>query len=177
MLSPNFITERLLLRPTDLTDAVFVCELLNSAGWLRYIGDRGVRTVTDAENYIRDRMLRQLHERGYSNFTAVRRSDGEKVGCCGIYHRPGIALPDLGFAYLDAYTGRGYGYEAGARILRAAHEDFGLTELRAITTPENSASRRLLEKLSFVDAGLETALYEGVDETMQLYTWELPKSF
>ena len=172
MTFPQYTTDRLYLRPTDLLDATLIFELLNSPLWIQYIGDRGVHSLEAAEAYIRERMLTQLNERGYGNFTVVRLSDGAKLGCCGIYHRPGIELPDLGFAFLGEYMGQGYGHEAATRLLRAAHEDFGLTALRAITTPENTASRRLLERLAFTDEGLETSLYEGEAETMQLYTWK-----
>ena len=171
MHQPQYKTDRLLLRPTDLSDAPFVLTLLNSPLWLRYIGDRGVRTLTEARAYIRERMLGQLTERGYGNFTVIRSADGVRLGCCGIYHRSEMTLPDLGFSFLGDYIGRGYGYESARRLLRAAHEDFGLTALRAITTPDNEASRRLLEKLGFVDRGLATAPFEGRDQTLQLYTW------
>lgn len=35
-----------------MADAPFIVELLNSPNWLQYIGDRSIKTVTDAQSYL-----------------------------------------------------------------------------------------------------------------------------
>ena len=77
---PSFETERLLLRPSGLQDAAFILELLNMPKFLQNIGDRKVRTIQDAKNYIAEKMLPQLQRLGYGNFTVIRKSDGKKNG-------------------------------------------------------------------------------------------------
>lgn len=143
----SFETDRLYLRPTDEQDAGFILKLFNSPKWIEHIGDRKVRTEADARQYIRDRMLPQLERLGYANYTLIRKSDGAKVGSCGLYDREGLDGVDIGFAMLPTYERQGYGYEAASKLLELGFAQFGLTSIQAITTRANIASQRLLQKL------------------------------
>jgi [ribosomal protein S5]-alanine N-acetyltransferase len=143
----SFETERLLLRPTSADDAPFILELLNTPNWLRYIGDRKVRSVEDAMKYISDRMLPQLKKLGYSNYTVIRKTDHAKLGVCGLYDREGLEGIDIGFAFLPEYEGKGYAFEAAVEVKRVGLEEFGISQISAITSKENVASQKLLEKL------------------------------
>lgn len=145
----TFETERLLLQPTMPEDAPFIYELLNSPGWIAFIGDRKVYSVELAETYIRERMLPQLERLGFGNYTVIRKSDGVKLGSCGLYDRPGLEGVDLGFAFLPMAEGQGYAYEA-ALCLKQAATEFGIAHLQAITLEANTRSRRLIEKLGLV---------------------------
>jgi RimJ/RimL family protein N-acetyltransferase len=156
----SFETDRLLIRPTDESDAAFLLELLNTPKWLANIGDREVYTLADAVAYVRRRILPQLQRLGYANYTLIRRHDGVRIGCCGLYDREGLSGVDLGFALLPAFEGKGYAFEASSRILRAAWEEFALPELSAITTPGNRSSQQLLEKLGFERVGQIRLLHD-----------------
>lgn len=146
---PEFETERLWLIVTDTPDAAFLLELFNTPKWLEFIGDRNVHNIADAENYILERIRPQYDRLGYANYTLVRKSDGAKMGCCGLYDRDGLEGVDLGFSLLPAYEKQGYAGEAARRLIEAAFHEMGLTELSAITTEANTASRQLLERLGF----------------------------
>ncbi len=148
-----FETERLILRPTNTEDASFIYELVNTPKWLRFIGDRNVTSPEVAEVYIKTRMLTQLKRLGFSNFTVIRKSDTVKIGTCGLYDREGLDGIDIGFAFLPDYEGFGYGFESADRIKKAAFEQFGLTELVAITMQDNFVSQKLLEKLGLSKTG------------------------
>ncbi|MDO6389210.1 GNAT family N-acetyltransferase [Pontibacter sp. BT731] len=143
----SFETERLLLIPTSEEDAAFMLELLNSPSWLRYIGDRNVRTEEEAATYIRNRVTAQLERLGYANYTVIRKSDREKLGVCGLYDREGLEGIDIGFAFLPQHEKQGYALEAALEVKRAGIEEFGITQLKAITVKDNVASQKLLEKL------------------------------
>ena len=145
----SYETERLLLRPTTEVDAAFVYELLNTPKWLKYIGDRNIRSIADAEEYIKVKMLPQLKRLGHSNFTVIRKSDMVKIGSSGLYDREGLEGLDIGFAYLPAYEKQGYAFEVAEKLKQLALEEFGANQLSAITLEKNTASRRLLEKLGF----------------------------
>jgi ribosomal-protein-alanine N-acetyltransferase len=149
-----FETERLLIRPTNTEDGEFIYQLVNTPKWLKFIGDRNVTSPEVAENYIKTRMLTQLEKLGFSNFTVIRKSDGVKVGTCGLYDREGLEGIDIGFAFLPEYEGFGYGFESADRIKKAAFEQFGLTELVAITMKDNFVSQKLLEKLGLSKTGI-----------------------
>ena len=146
----TFETERLHLRPTSIADADFIYELLNSPKWLQFIGDRRIGNPEEARKYIQERMLPQLEKLGYSNYTVIRKEDGVKIGSCGLFDREGLSDIDLGFAFLPTYEGKGYAFEAAAKIFDAAMTDFEIDKLQAITLEENAGSRKLLEKLGFI---------------------------
>ncbi|PKV76416.1 GNAT family N-acetyltransferase [Pontibacter ramchanderi] len=143
----SFETERLLLKPTSEEDAAFMLKLLNTPSWIRYIGDRNVHTVEEAVAYIRDKVTAQLQRLGYANYTVIRKSDGEKLGVCGLYDREGLEGIDIGFAFLPEYEKQGYGFEAAQEIKRAGIEEFGISQMKAITTKDNVPSQKLLQKL------------------------------
>ncbi|MEO0628105.1 MAG: GNAT family N-acetyltransferase, partial [Bacteroidota bacterium] len=166
----TFETDRLLLRPTEEGDADFILALLNTDKWLKYIGDRQVYNSEDAIQYIRQRMTPQLERLGYSNYTLLRKADGAKMGVCGLYDRDGLTGVDLGFAILPDYEGQGYSYEASYRMLQAGLEDFGLKQINAITTTDNIASQKLLEKLGFQYVRMISV--KGDEEELRLYEFK-----
>ena len=144
---PTYETERLIIRPTTTADAAFIYEVMNTEGWLKHIGDRGIKTEEDAKNYILEKMRPQQERLGYSNNTVIRKSDGVKMGSCGLYDREGLEGVDIGFAFLPQYGKKGYAFEAATKIKELALKEFGLTQINAITTPANLKSQKLLEKL------------------------------
>ncbi len=143
----SFRTDRLLLKPAELSDAGFVLTLLNSPKWLQFIGQRNVHTVEEARSYIRDRMIPQLQRVGYGNYMVIDKETGVTMGSSGLYQRPGLPVCDIGFAFLEPYEGKGYGFEAASRLLQAAKEDFNLKKVSAICSKNNAASIKLLGKL------------------------------
>jgi ribosomal-protein-alanine N-acetyltransferase len=146
-------TERLSLRHLELDDAPFILQLLNDPGWIRYIGDRGVRTVEAAAAYLEARMLAQYARHGYGLWMVEPRGRAEPMGICGLVKRDDLPEPDLGFAFMPAYRGRGYAHESALAVRNHATHSLGIRRLLAITSPVNAASARLLEKLGFVSQG------------------------
>jgi RimJ/RimL family protein N-acetyltransferase len=143
----SFETERLLLKPTSVEDASFIVELVNSPKWIQYIGERNVRTEGEAKQYILEKMTPQLEKMGFANYTVVRKLDGVKMGTCGLYDREGLEGVDIGFAFLPEFENKGYGYESANKIKLVGFSQFGLKKIHAITTKENLASQKLIEKL------------------------------
>jgi RimJ/RimL family protein N-acetyltransferase len=143
----SFETERLLLKPSETGDALFFLELLNSEKWLKYIGDRNVKTVEAAEDYIQSRILTQLESHGFANYTVIRKSDGVKIGVCGLYDREGVEGIDIGFAFLPEYENQGFAFEAASKMVEAGWKVFNIAKLHAYTTEDNHSSKKLLEKL------------------------------
>lgn len=140
-------TERLILRPTNYDDVEFIIELLNTPKWLKYIGDRNVRTTKDAKEYIKTKILSQFDRLGYGNYTVIRKSDNKKVGTCGIYDREGLEGVDIGFGFLPEFEKQGYAFESSNKLLQVAINDFKIKLINAITLPSNKPSQKLLEKL------------------------------
>ncbi|HEX6572171.1 MAG TPA: GNAT family N-acetyltransferase [Steroidobacteraceae bacterium] len=140
-------TARLRLRHVGDDDAPFILALLNDPGWLRYIGDRGVRTLEDARKYIAQGPRKMYAEHGFGLFLVERKDDGASLGLCGLIRRDTLPDVDIGFALAEEFRGHGYAHEAAAATLRYAREVHKLGRVVAIAMPENTASTRLLERL------------------------------
>lgn len=142
-------TDRLSLRRLELDDAGFMLRLLNEPSFLQNIGDRGVRTLDDARANLERGPLDSYHRHGFGIYMVETRADGVAVGVSGVLRRDGLDDPDLGFAFLPEFWGRGYAREAGERVLAHARDDLGLTRIVAITSPDNTGSIAVLQRLGF----------------------------
>jgi len=142
-------TERLILRHLAPDDAPFILELLNDPGWLRYIGDRGVRTLQQAVDYIETVPMAMYANLGFGLYLTARRDTREPIGMCGLLKRDALDDVDIGFAFLQRYQGQGYGFEAASAVLEYARTALGLQRVVAIATRDNERSAGLLEKLGF----------------------------
>jgi RimJ/RimL family protein N-acetyltransferase len=149
MSAPVLTTPRLTLRELTPEDAGFMLALLNDEAFLRYIGDRGVRTVAEAERYIAAGPIASYERHGYGLYLAAIEASGEPIGICGLVRRDTLPEPDLGFALLPAFRGQGYAVEAAAAVVAHARDALRLPRLLAITSQDNDASMALLSKLGF----------------------------
>jgi RimJ/RimL family protein N-acetyltransferase len=143
----SYETDRLRIVPTTTDDAPLILELLNSSKWLEFIGDRNVHSLEDAYTYIQERIVPQFDRLGYGNYTLVLKSDGSKIGACGLYDHEGVDGIDIGFALLPDFEKKGYACEAASKMIEIATLEFKLHTIRAITLIKNMDSRKLLEKL------------------------------
>jgi RimJ/RimL family protein N-acetyltransferase len=142
-------TQRLTLREIDAGDAPFILELVNDPDWIRFIGDRGVRTLEDARGYI-ERGPRSLYAKlGFGLWLVLLKDGDTPIGMCGLIKRDTLAHVDLGYAFMPAYRGRGYAKESAEAARDYAFEVLGLDRLVAITDPANDPSGKLLERLGF----------------------------
>lgn len=143
-----FETERLTLRELTPDDAVFIFALVNDPDWLRFIGDRNVRSLADASAYIEKGPMDMYARVGFGLWlTALK--DGTPIGICGLLKRDTLEDVDLGFAFLPAFRARGYAHEAAAATMTYGRYELGLRRIIATTALDNDASGRLLEKLGF----------------------------
>lgn len=146
-------TERLLIREIDSAiDAEFIFELLNTRKFLEYIGDRGVRSVEQARDFIENRYRQSYRENGYGLYVVELRSETgipSQIGMCGFVKRDYFEFADLGFAFLPEHEGRGYGFESATAVLKYGRETLGFTKVLAITSQNNDVSVKLLKKLGF----------------------------
>ena len=160
-------TPRLRLRPPSLDDAGFAYELVNDPSWLRFVGDRGVRSLEDARRWLERGPIAARERDGYGSYVVELREDRTPVGLCGLFRRETLEHPDLGYALLERHRGRGYVFEAASAVIEHARGGLGLSRLYAITDPTNERSIRVLERLGFAferrtrvgDDPLELALY------------------
>jgi len=149
----DLMTRRLRLRRLTLKDAPFIVDLLNQRSFLQNIGDKGVRSIDDACNYLTNGPLAMYEAHGHGLLAVDLRQDGTTIGICGLLARDELEHVDLGLALLPKYWRRGYAAEASAATLEYASTTLGLQRVAAVTAMENPGSIALLRKLGFHEHG------------------------
>ncbi len=142
-------TRRLILGDLSFDDAKFIVELLNDDSFLRYIGDKGVRTIADAQEYLRNGPMDSYRRHGFGLLLVRLLSDATRIGICGLVQRSGLDYPDVGFALLPEFRRHGYASEAAAAVIEHARTGLALKRILGITNPANHGSIRLLERAGF----------------------------
>lgn len=159
-------TPRLILRHLEIADADFILSLLNTKGFLENIGDRGVRDLLQAETYLLDGPLASYYQNGFGLYLVELKESGEPIGLSGLVKRPLFDSPDLGYAFLPAFWGKGYAIESAKSVLLHS-QTLGLKQVLAIVSPGNEASISVLEK-----AGMsykETRIWEEDNSEVLIY--------
>lgn len=143
------ITDRLILNPFAESDAPFLCQLMNTPAYLKYVGDKGVQTEEEAADFIREKILVSYEEYGFGFYIVRLRHMDFPIGQCGLVQRDHLEDVDMGFGFLDEYQGQGYAYESAKALMEYAYDYHDIDRMLAITTEDNLPSRRLLSKLGF----------------------------
>ena len=140
-------TARLRLREFNLADTAFIIKLLNSPGWIKFIGDRNVRTEEQAIHYLEKGPLKSYMENGFGLSMVELKDNNTPIGMCGILKRDYLDHPDIGFAFLPEYFGKGYAYEIAGATMNHAKHFWNISKISGITITDNVSSIQLLEKL------------------------------
>ena len=161
-------TERLLLREFNPDDTEFILQLLNSPGWLEFIGDRNVKTKEDAANYLLNGPIKSYTVNGFGLSMVALKDSGIPIGMCGLIRRATLEHVDIGFAFLPEFSGNGYAFEIASAVITHAKTELKLKQIVAITIPTNVRSIKLLNKI-----GLHFEKYikmPGDEEQLMLFS-------
>jgi [ribosomal protein S5]-alanine N-acetyltransferase len=165
----RILSHRLIISPIVVQDATFVIQLFNTSGWLKYIGDRNIHTITAAEDFI-------LNANTNSNAAIWTICINEKptlpLGIITLIKRAYLAYPDVGYALLPNAMNLGYAKEATQAVIEEIKAANFLAQIHAITLEENVPSLNLLSKLHF---SFDKQISEQ-NEVLQVYKLELKKS-
>lgn len=159
-------TEHLVLREIVESDDEFMLDILNQPSFIKYIGDRNVRTVEAAREYIENRFAESYKKFGFGMWTVELKNDGTPVGICGFVKRDTLPDADIGFAFLPQFEGKGYALESAVGAMKYGRDVLHLPHVLAITTKDNESSGRLLGKLGFE---FERLIVQN-DEELKLYS-------
>jgi [ribosomal protein S5]-alanine N-acetyltransferase len=158
----NIETERLIIRPINLSDSKFIIELVNSEGWLKFIGNRNISTLDDAEKYIQ----KILDSPNFHYSVFELKATKKPIGIVTFLNRVEQKFPDIGFAMLPEYEKNGYSLEASRKYLDEVIQSNRYENIIAITIPDNQKSIKLLTKL-----GLEyESDYVGDNGTLSVFS-------
>ena len=169
MADPNFYIEtpRLVLtqfQPSCDAHCQFLLELFNSLAYLQNCNDWKVRTFEQARTFIETTTVKAYEEQGFGAYIVALKSQPNTpltgapscednltyVGNVGIFQRKSLSAPDLGYSFLPQFEGKGYATEAARAVLQYAREVLGKKDMIALTTEDNKASQRIMEKLGLV---------------------------
>lgn len=154
-------TQRLILSPLTINDKKFIRELVNTKGWLQFIGDRHVHSEEDAINYIKRILLQTTIQ-----YWVVREKQKDTpVGIITFIKRNYLEHHDIGFAFLPQFSQKGFAFEATKAILDLLKNDENFSIILAVTKPENLRSIKLLQKLGFTESDKTTVN----NEILQVY--------
>jgi ribosomal-protein-alanine N-acetyltransferase len=146
-MSFKLYTSRLCLSELNDGDESFIYQLFNDPDCLRFIGDRGIKTLEDAQNYLQQKLIDSYHTHGFGLYKVTLKNEHEPLGICGLVKRDKTNPPDVGFAFLPAYRSQGYCTEAATAILDWAKRNNISKTILAYTNPDNTASIQVLEKI------------------------------
>lgn len=152
-------------RPEDFP---FILELLNSPTWLEFIGDRGVKTEKQAKKYIETSLIQSYKKHGFGLFKVSLKESLIPIGLCGFIQRDYLEHPDIGFAILPEYAGKGFTHEACQVLMKYGKEKLQLSTIYGITTALNLKSRNLLNKIGLEEIG--TVRPSGKKQEFILYS-------
>ena len=157
-------THRLSLRHLTLDDAPFILTLLNDASWLRFIGDRNVHSLQDAQRYLKDGPFAMHAQHGYSLWAVTLADSDAAIGLCGLLKRDCLSHADVGYAFLPQWRGKGFAREAAAATLNYGRQVLGMKKILAVCSIDNDRSIRcaavallLLLPLQLTPATLQVA--------------------
>jgi len=140
-------TDRLVLRRLRKEDAEFIVDLLNQPSFLKYIGDKSVRTPAEARQFILDGPMASYERFGFGLYLVELLETETPIGICGLLKREGLVDVDIGFAFLPQFWSQGYAFEAASAVMDYGKGTLGLDRIVAIASPDNERSFKLLAKL------------------------------
>ena len=172
--APVVETARLVLRRLSTADADFILALLNEPSFIRYIGDRGVRTRDAACAYISDRLASSYGVHGFGLYRVELKPEGIPIGICGFVKRDVLEHADIGFAFLESFWSRGFAHETAAAVLEYGRDVLRFRRILGITTQDNGSSTRLLEKLGLQFERL--VRLPGLEDPRRLFSLSFDRS-
>jgi RimJ/RimL family protein N-acetyltransferase len=140
-------TERLVLRQMNVDDDKFIFDLVNEPAFIQNIGDKGVRTLEDARDYILTGPVASYAKFGFGLYLVELAETGAPIGICGLLKRDSLEDVDIGFAFLEKFWGKGFAHESAAAVMEYGRSVLGIERIVAITSPNNEGSIRVLSKL------------------------------
>lgn len=160
-------SNRLHLSEFSLKDASFFFELVNDPDWIKYIGDRNIKTISDSEDYLKDKIIPSYKQFGFGFYVVRLKESNLPIGMCGLIKRDWMSYVEIGYAFLNKHRSKGYAIEASIATKKYAKEEIGISKIAALTDVDNEKSGNLLNRLGLEFERLIS--YPGEQKKCKLY--------
>jgi ribosomal-protein-alanine N-acetyltransferase len=142
-------TPNLALDPVTTRNAAHLWRVMQGAN-LREFQDVPRFTKDEFEQRVAQRPKR-LHASASGRFEWLITLSGSRVAIGWVSLRIGEVrgAAEIGYSLLAPYRGKGYALEATRSVIEAGFNGSGLVQIDACCLPDNTASRRLLDRLGF----------------------------
>ena len=165
MSDPNFYFESERLRmsywlASSDEHCEFLVKLFNQPLFIEGEGKTGIDTVEKARTRL-ERFAEEHARNGYGSFLVSLKESGTPIGTVSLMRGKDsvITLPDVGFAIVEEENGKGYATEAGRAVIDWVKRERGVEGVFGFCDPNNTRSRRAMEKVGLEFRGLRT-LYQ-----------------
>jgi RimJ/RimL family protein N-acetyltransferase len=139
-------TARLELRRFTIADLGALDAVFGDPEVMRYVGERRAPWSPDEIRAALTRVDAHWAAHGFGPLAVITKRGGELLGECGLQLLEEGPDVELAYTFARRAWGRGYATEAAGAVLAWGFGVLGLTRVVGVTSPENAASRRVLEK-------------------------------
>lgn len=155
LLRKRWITERLLLRAPQLSDAVHIYHLARD----RRVSEMLLNMPHPYERYEAEAWVERARARIESGdglpLVILRRADGQLIGSVGLWPNYLHRRAELGYWLGVDYWGRGYMSEAVQALIDFGFAELGLNRIFATYFTNNPASQRVMLKCGMTFEGIQ----------------------
>lgn len=147
----KFETERLILRPLELSDVDDMFAMDSNPNVHLYLGNNPLKTKEESLGYLKN-IQNQYKENGIGRFAMIKKDSNEFIGWCGIKfiteeENNHSHFYEIGYRLKEEFWGKGYAYEAAKKWCDYAFNTLKVDTLYASAHIDNKGSRRILEKI------------------------------
>lgn len=156
-------TERLIIRYWTSDDADDAFTIYGDPEVTRYLaGDARDTTIEQTREWLAKKLATQAEKAPLSLWAVEERATGRVIGHALLQYAPinGEDRVEVGYALARAAWGKGYATEIAHAMLRVGFDTLNIEEIYGVVIPENTASRRVLEKIGMRNLGMGD--YNGV---------------
>ncbi len=155
---PTLETKRLVLRMIGRGDACDMHDYSSREDVTRYLLWSPHPSLAYTRGYIRV-VCKHYRAGDYHDWAIVSKEDSHMIGTIGFtridtQNRVG----EIGYVINPKYAGHGFATEAGRLVLKFGFEKLGLNRIEARYMVENTASRRVMEKIGMTYEGTARSL-------------------
>lgn len=146
---PILETQRLILRPFQMSDVKPSYEMNLDPEVTKYTGDGGVVSFKEIERRIVEDVMGDYKKFGYGRLAVELKDENTFIGFCGLKFVQELREVDLGFRFMKKFWGKGYATESATACISFGFEALALKRIVGLVIPQNIGSVNVLTKLGF----------------------------